>query len=156
MTVETYVKELEATRVFFDRSISIFEPKDSTFAPVPGIFTVANQIAHVAQTFDWFMEGAFRPEGFSMDWEKLENGVRAVTTLGDALAWWNRAMDAAIAKTAATSAREFAVLLPEGPIMGGSPRGAIIGALVDHTAHHRGALTVYARLLGKQSPMPYM
>jgi uncharacterized damage-inducible protein DinB len=26
---------------------------------------------------------------------------------------------------------------------------------VEHTAHHRGALTVYSRLLGKVPPMPY-
>ena len=40
--------------------------------------------------------------------------------------------------------------------MGGLPRSAIFGAITDHTAHHRGALTVYARLLGKTPPMPYM
>jgi uncharacterized damage-inducible protein DinB len=27
--------------------------------------------------------------------------------------------------------------------------------MVEHTAHHRGALTVYSRLLGKVSQMPY-
>ena len=46
--------------------------------------------------------------------------------------------------------------LPPGPIMGGLPRLAVFGALTDHTAHHRGALSVYARLLGKVPPMPYM
>ena len=45
--------------------------------------------------------------------------------------------------------------LPEGPIMGGLPRMAIFGAITDHTAHHRGALTVYARLQGVVPPMPY-
>jgi uncharacterized damage-inducible protein DinB len=40
--------------------------------------------------------------------------------------------------------------------MGGLPRYAIVSALTDHTAHHRGALTVYARLLGLVPPMPYM
>jgi uncharacterized damage-inducible protein DinB len=32
---------------------------------------------------------------------------------------------------------------------------AIFGAITDHTAHHRGALTVYARLAGAVPPMPY-
>jgi len=36
------------------------------------------------------------------------------------------------------------------------PRLVVIGAISDHTAHHRGALTVYARLLGKEPKMPYM
>jgi uncharacterized damage-inducible protein DinB len=39
--------------------------------------------------------------------------------------------------------------------MGGVPRMAIFGAITDHTAHHRGALTVYARLAGAVPPMPY-
>ncbi len=28
--------------------------------------TVAQQVAHTAHTLNWFVEGAFRPEGF--DW----------------------------------------------------------------------------------------
>jgi len=28
--------------------------------------------------------------------------------------------------------------------------------MVEHTAHHRGALTVYSRVLGKVPAMPYM
>ena len=33
--------------------------------------------------------------------------------------------------------------------------GSVIGALADHTAHHRGALAVYARMVGKEPKMPY-
>jgi uncharacterized damage-inducible protein DinB len=40
--------------------------------------------------------------------------------------------------------------------MGGLPKHAIWTAVLDHTAHHRGALTVYSRLLGKVPAMPYM
>ena len=40
--------------------------------------------------------------------------------------------------------------------IGGIPRIAIIGSITDHTAHHRGALSVYARLNGVVPPMPYM
>jgi len=39
--------------------------------------------------------------------------------------------------------------------MGGEPRAAVVGAIVDHMAHHRGALSVYARLLGYAPPIPY-
>ena len=38
--------------------------------------------------------------------------------------------------------------------MGGAPRFAIAGAITDHTAHHRGALTVYARLNQMTPPDP--
>jgi uncharacterized damage-inducible protein DinB len=40
--------------------------------------------------------------------------------------------------------------------MGGEPISSIVGAISDHTAHHRGALTVYSRLLGKTPLMPYV
>ena len=33
---------------------------------------------------------------------------------------------------------------------------AIFSGITDHTAHHRGALTVYARVQGIVPPMPYM
>lgn len=36
------------------------------------------------------------------------------------------------------------------------PRSAIFGAFTNHTAHQRGALTVYTRLLEKTPPTPYM
>ena len=45
--------------------------------------------------------------------------------------------------------------LPAGPVMGGAPKLAVVSAMNDHTAHHRGALTVYSRLLGKVPDMPY-
>ncbi len=40
-------------------------------------------------------------------------------------------------------------------IGGDLPRIAIVGAMAEHMAHHRGALSVYARLLGYAPPMPY-
>ena len=53
------------------------------------------------------------------------------------------------------SAADLARPLPPGPVMGGQPIGDIVWAMVEHTAHHRGALTVYSRQLGKVPPMPY-
>jgi uncharacterized damage-inducible protein DinB len=50
---------------------------------------------------------------------------------------------------------ELARPLPAGPIMGGLPMATSAGAIVEHSAHHRGALTVYSRLLGKTPLMPY-
>jgi uncharacterized damage-inducible protein DinB len=40
-------------------------------------------------------------------------------------------------------------------VMAGQPIGNIVWGMVEHTAHHRGALSVYSRLLGKTPPMPY-
>ena len=78
-----------------------------------------------------------------------------MTSLAEARARFERAVDKAIAITEGHSAEEWASPLPPNPIMGERPRYAIIGGLTDHTAHHRGALTVYQRLLGLTPPMPY-
>jgi len=45
--------------------------------------------------------------------------------------------------------------LPAGPGVGGAPAMAVVYAIQDHSAHHRGALTVYSRLVGKTPIMPY-
>lgn len=55
----------------------------------------------------------------------------------------------------ATSEADLYAPIPDDRIMPGSPRIAVISGIVDHTAHHRGSLAVYARLLGKEPPMPY-
>lgn len=148
--------ELSQMKEFFERSSRVLGEADSGFAPAEGMFTVAQQVAHIAQTVDWFVVGAFAEGGFSMDFEGMDKQVRAVTSLDAARALWNKAYTGAVAVVEAHSDEEWMTPLPAGPIMGGAPRAAIFGALVDHTAHHRGALTVYSRLLGKVPPMPYM
>ena len=42
------------------------------------------------------------------------------------------------------SDQDMARPLPEGPVMGGLPVSDIVWAMIEHTAHHRGALTVYS------------
>lgn len=147
---------LQSAHEYFNRSTRNLTEAHSTFAPAEGMMTAAQQVAHAAQTIDWFMEGAFRPEGFSMDWEEQAKVLEGCTSLEQARAWFERAIASATAKVASLSDAELLAAMPEGPIMGGLPRIAIFGALNDHTAHHRGALTVYARLNGIVPPMPYM
>ena len=100
-------------------------------------------MAHAAQTIDWFMQGAFDPNGFDMDFEALDRRVRAVQTLSEARAWLQRAVENARALLESRSAEEWAAPLPDGPIMGGLPRASVFNGITDHTAHHRGALTIY-------------
>jgi uncharacterized damage-inducible protein DinB len=147
---------VDAIKEYFDRSTRALTEEDSGFAPKEGMYTAAQQVAHVAQTVEWFVDGAFAPGGFPMDWEKMDQEVRAVKSLAEARAWLDRAVAHALAQIDAKSDEEWKSPLPEGPIMGGLPRYLVFGSLNDHTAHHRGALTVYARLLGKVPPMPYM
>ena len=148
--------ELSSTHEFFLRSTRNLTEEMSTFAPADGMMTVAQQVAHAAQTVDWFMEGAFRPEGFRMDFESMTKETDAYTSLAKAREWFETAFANAKAVVAAKSDAELLVALPEGPIMGGLPRMHVFGAINDHTAHHRGALTVYSRLKGVIPPMPYL
>jgi uncharacterized damage-inducible protein DinB len=148
-------KQLEMTKEFFDRSTRALTEEDSNFQPYEGAFTAAQQVAHTAQTIDWFFEGAFRPEGFDMDFESGMKEMMKVTSLAAAREMLDKSFAKALETTQAKSAEEWAACMPPNPIMGETPRFVIIGSLVDHTAHHRGALTVYARLRGKVPPMPY-
>jgi uncharacterized damage-inducible protein DinB len=148
--------ELAALSDFFRRSTRGLTEEHSAVTPAPGMMTAAQQVAHAAQTIDWFMEGAFRPEGFSMDFEEHGKVVAGVTSLAAAREWFDASVAKATELASAKTDAEWLEPLPAGPIMGGLPRFAIIGAMTDHTAHHRGALTVYARLQGVVPPMPYM
>lgn len=155
MAEHCFCDELRATKEFFDRSTRCFDENDSAFTPVPEAYTVAQHVAHTAQTIDWFLDGAFNPKGMSSNFEQHERDTREITSLKVAREWMDRSVASAIALLEKRTLVELAQPIAPG-IMGGMPRSAIIGAIVDHTAHHRGALTVYARLRGKKPAMPYM
>lgn len=157
MTPQDIANNLKSTKEFFDRSTRCLTEAQAAFKPTEAMMTTAQQVAHVAQTIDWFVEGAFhRPDGFDMDFEAHMNAVNGVSTLAEAREWLNTSVQKAVAEIEAKSLEELMAPLPAGPVMGGLPKMAIAGAIDDHTAHHRGALTVYARLNGLVPAMPYM
>jgi len=151
----TYVKQLLASKEFFERSTRVLDEADSGFRPREGMMTVAQQVWHAAQTLDWFVEGATRSEGFDLDFEKIAKAVGAVTSLAAARKLFETASANALQFFRSQSPEDLARPLPPGPVMGGQPVSDIVWAMVEHTAHHRGALTVYSRELGKVPPMPY-
>jgi uncharacterized damage-inducible protein DinB len=148
--------QLAMIKEYFDRSTRVLEESDSAFAPKEGMFTAAQVVAHVAQTVDWFFSGAFAAGGFDTNFERMDREVRAITSLAAARKWMEKSFAGAKTAVGSHTEEEWAALLPPGPIMGGQPRHVILGALFDHTAHHRGALTVYSRMRGKVPAMPYM
>ena len=156
MSTEAFAQQLRSTKEYFDRSSRCLTEENSGFAPSEGFMTAAQQVAHTAQTVDWFMEGGFRPEGFGLDFEGAAAEVAKVSSLKEAQAWLDRAFANAIDVIGSKSMDELQEPMAEGPVMGGAPRLAIVGAIADHTAHHRGALTVYSRLCGHTPHMPYM
>ncbi|MBS1857339.1 MAG: DinB family protein [Acidobacteria bacterium] len=150
-----YAAQLLASKDFFDRSTRVLDEADSEFRPRGEMMTAAQLVAHVAQTLEWFIEGASRAEGFDLNFEKHARTVAEVKSLAAARQWLQAAYDKAVQFLRSRSAEELARPLPQGPVMGGQPITEIVWAMVEHTAHHRGALTVYSRLLGKVPPMPY-
>lgn len=155
MTPTELVSELQSSEEFLERSSRCLSEDDSGFRPREGMYTVAQQLAHAARTIDWFVEGAARPEGFDMDFERHVAEAMAVTSVTGARQWLRKSYEEARQFFGSQSEAELQRPLPPGPVMGGTPIGQVVYAIVEHTAHHRGALTVYSRLLEKTPLMPY-
>ncbi len=146
--------QLEGSLKHLRATASVFAEEDSGFAPSEDLYTVAGHVAHAADSVDWFVEGAFG-EGWKMDFESAVAAAKAVESLAQANEWLERAYRAAIDAFASASAEDLAAPIPDRRIMAGAPRSAVVGGILDHSAHHRGALAVYARLMGKVPPVPY-
>lgn len=156
MIKEGKLAELEACRKFFKRSTSALTEAEATFAPKEGLMTSAQIIAHVAQTFDWFIDGAFGENGFSTEFEKLMAEVMAYDSIEKAQAYFDKAHKNFCDVLAGKTDDELMATLRDTSIMGEAPCVSIVAAVIEHTAHHRGVLGVYARLCGKVPPVPYM
>jgi uncharacterized damage-inducible protein DinB len=150
-----FANQLISSQEFFERSTRVLDEADSGFRPNEGMMTVAQQVAHAAQTIDWFIEGASRSEGFDLDFATHAQELESVTSLAAARQKMTAAYADAIQFLRSQSSESLAQPLPAGPVMGGQPISDIVWGIVEHTAHHRGALTVYCRQLGKVPPMPY-
>ncbi|OQB36016.1 MAG: DinB superfamily protein [Candidatus Hydrogenedentes bacterium ADurb.Bin179] len=131
-----------------------FVPQHGEFSPCPGMMTTAQQINHIAQTVVWFREGAFG-RGFNLDFEKIEGANPRTVTLKEALAELEKQYTSYIDFLERLSDTDLQAPMPENPIFGAAPRLAVLAAQSDHTAHHRGALCVYLRLLGIIPAMVY-
>lgn len=154
MDRERLINGIKLTKLFFDKSTSKLDEADSRFAPKPGMFTVAQQVAHTAQTIDWFLQGAFSESGMDMDFAKHGKSVAACTSLTKARAWHEKSSNELLTKLKDLPEAEWAKPI-KGPVMAGFPRSSIVGGIEEHTSHHRGALSVYQRLIGKVPEMPY-
>jgi len=156
MNKQQLLFEIASSHEFVSRVLRVFDEADSSYVPAEGALTVAQQVAHIAQTVEWFREGAARSEGFDLNFEEHMKPVMATTSLAKAREWMDRAFAEARAFYESLDEAELQAPLPEGMVMGGEPKSATINGIIDHTAHHRGSLSTYARCMGKVPPMPYM
>ncbi len=91
-----------------------------------------------------------------MDFESHSAVLDRAKSLKEARQWVERSFARAVETLESKSAEELNQPLPSGPVMGGQPCRDIFWSMIEHTAHHRGALTVYSRLRGHVPAMPYM
>ena len=150
------LQELKSSQEFLNRATSELKEDDSNYSPTEGMYTTAQQLAHVAHTINWFLEGAFSSKGFDLNFQAQSDNVRKITSLMVARGLVNNAYAKLIAAFADRSEAEWAAPIVAGPIMGGEPRNSILFGILEHTAHHRGALGVYTRMRGRIPPMPYV
>ena len=154
MEIQEAVGMVKGQVKFLNTIVGQFESGQSQYKPEQNMLTVAQQVNHTAMTMDWFTEGAFGA-GFDMNFEKIELQNRADVTLDEAKVRLEEATARAIAAIEKSGEEGLNALMPDNPIFGAIPRWHALIAMGDHTAHHRGALTVYLRMLGITPNMVY-
>jgi len=151
---EVVIEQLKIQENFFLNTISCLTEEDSSFSPNEEMYTVAQHIGHSAETIDWFLEGAFGEKGFDMGFENYAERMKKYISFDESVKYFKEATANGIKRLEALSDAELMTPITA-EIMTGAPKMAVVNGIVDHTAHHRGALAVYARLLGKKPQMPY-
>ncbi|QSQ25945.1 DUF664 domain-containing protein [Pyxidicoccus parkwayensis] len=175
-----FVQKLRMHREFFHRTLECFRDEDANCRVTPEAMTAAGQVLHAAAAIEFFLSGLFgvfegwslmsqRPPGFvDMSWTEGANTSpearntspdvqEAGRSLKKALELFDRSMDSASAMFGARTMEELTqVPLPPTPFFPPWFTAAhVFEIMIDHTAHHRGALTQYARFLGREPKIPY-
>jgi uncharacterized damage-inducible protein DinB len=154
MTTEQAIGVMQKERAYLNNILKDFTPDHGDFAPVEGMMTTAQQIRHIARTIIWFREGAFG-DGFDMDFETYEAENRRAVSFNNAMSELHRTYDDYCAFLEGYSDEDLCAPMLPNEIMGPLPRFTAISAQADHTAHHRGVLSVYLRMLGITPTMVY-
>jgi len=151
---EGLIEQLKTQEKFILNTVSCLTEEDSSFKPNEEMYTVAQHLGHAAETVEWFLEGAFGDKGFDMNFENYAERMKKYTSFDDCVKYLKEVTANGIEKIKEVPDAELMAPITA-QIMTGAPKMAIVGAIGDHTAHHRGALSVYARLIGKKPQMPY-
>jgi uncharacterized damage-inducible protein DinB len=160
---------------FFQRSLSCFTEEDADYRPQPGMLSVSGHIHHTTASIELMMSGILREfprfgerryasrrpgatwKEWGMDWAYSANHdtVRADWSLASALRAFDETMDIVSTIFAELTPDEMRQPLGDNPMKLPSAFAVLYFGIFDHTAHHRGALSQYARLLGKEPRIPY-
>jgi len=149
------VIQLKTIQRHFNKVISVLSEEDSAFKPEDGAMTVAQQVRHVTMTIDWFNDGTFSGKGFAMNFEEMLQKYFEAESLEAEKAEFDKAINRSIEIWSQKSMEELNLPIENDNIMGGAPKISSLYGIMDHTAHHRGSLATYSRIIGKIAPMPY-
>ena len=149
------VDVLQKQQQFLMNVVGDFTEEHADYKPTGEMMTVAQQVRHIARVTDWFREGAFG-SGFNMDFESEAVEMMKPVTLEQAREELNRSFRELFERVGPLSHEEVSAPMAPNPILGECPKFVALNANGDHIAHHRGALTVYLRLLGMTPKMVYM
>lgn len=94
---------------------------------------------------------------WGMDWALDANHDLESTdrSLAGALQAFDETMDLAYDAFSQLTTAEMLRPLAPNPMHLATPRAVLQSGILDHTAHHRGSLAQYARLLGRDPQIPY-
>lgn len=149
------VSILDTMQKMFNRTVSVLDDADSAFMPAEGMYNTAQQLRHTWMTLDWFTDASHNAGAFDLDFEEHERKVREAGSVEREKAEFDAAVQRAREHFGGLTAEQLQQHMPDNPVFVDTPVFDLVGAIADHTSHHRGSLAVYARLRGKQPPMPY-
>jgi uncharacterized damage-inducible protein DinB len=148
------VRLIRQERHFLHNILNDFREEHSNFKPTEEMRTVGQQIEHIALSTNFFYESAFG-SGFKMSFPQYLEEMKKIIGLEKALKDLDEAYEEAISLVENKTHDEMEAPIPPNPMLGDFTCKSIIYRSQDHTAHHRGMLAVYLRLLGIKPTMVY-
>lgn len=150
-TPEEFAKDFERQAYKTARLIRIFDDADMTLRPASGSMSTAEQVNQIISSDNFLKVLA---EGESVDRKAFERSF-SINTVRDAImALRQMVVEVTTALELCPQETWDEVVEPFGPEYKMS-RGQLAYLMLDHESHHRGQLTVYARVAGKVPPLIY-
>ncbi|MCP4727525.1 MAG: DinB family protein [bacterium] len=155
MDGKTAVEIITKERKFLNNILKDLKPEHGDFKPADEMLTASQQIKHIALTGKWFYSKAlgtgFEFASFDAYLEEMQKPL----TLQEALDLLNETYEESVRAFGNMTEKEFDEIVKDDPMLGTFKKSDMIFYNNEHTAHHRGALSVYLRLLGITPTMIY-
>ena len=150
-TPEQYIDQFHKQALRTVRIVRLFEDRDLALCPGEGSMSTAGQFQHICGCHN-FVRGVLEDKTVTNELFKkpfdVSSVAAAVRSLGAAIGEVQRAARSVTPQMWAER------ISPFGPDWEMS-RGEMCWLMIDHEVHHRGQLTVYARIAGKTPGMLY-